>query len=134
MTDDQRPPAPSHGPAGRTVGRAAALVDPFEELAAAQRAMVAAERRRARAAKRHREATAALRAAQRTRIAKLRAATADGTPEAMRRAAAAMGTSVARPYQLLREDDARAAPTSRRPDGRRGRRRHPDDTAAGGRP
>jgi hypothetical protein len=135
MIANQRPPVPRHGTAGSgAVGRTEGLVDLFEELAAAQRVMVAAERRRARAAKRHREATAAVRAAQRDRIDKLRAATADGTPETMRRAAAVMGISLARPYQLLREDDARAAPTGRRPDGRRGRRRPPDDTATGGRP
>ena len=80
-------------------------VDALEELAAAQRAMVAADRRRKRAARRHREASADTKVKQRARMTALRRATADGTPEVMKAAAAAMGISVSRVYQLLREYD-----------------------------
>lgn len=82
-------------------------LEAMEALAAAQHAMLSAERCRARAATRHRQAVTALRAAQRARIAALRLATAGGTPEVMKRAAEVTGTSTSRVYQLLREYDRR---------------------------
>jgi hypothetical protein len=95
------------------------MADPFEELAAAQRTMQAADKRRKRAAKRHREATTAVKAAYHERLAKLRVATADRTPETMKHAAEVMGISTPRVYQLLSEDNERRAAEVQRPGYRR---------------